>query len=106
MRRREFITVLGATAAWPSAALAQQPAMPVIGFLGDGRPSGPLISAFGEALAAAGYVEGRNLRVEYRWANNQQEQLPALAAEIVGLRVAVIVVFGSAAATFAAKQAT
>jgi ABC-type uncharacterized transport system substrate-binding protein len=69
-------------------------------------PRSRLMSALREGLAAAGYVEGRNLKVEYRWANNQEEQLPALAAEIVGLRVTVIVAFGSAAVAFAARQAT
>ena len=80
--------------------------MPVIAFLSDGRPAQRLISELREGLAAAGYVEGRNLKVEYRWANNQEEQLPALAAEIAGLRVSVIVAFGSPVVAFAAKRAT
>jgi putative ABC transport system substrate-binding protein len=105
-RRREFITMLGGAAAWPLVASAQQPAMPAIAFLSDGRPAQSLISALSEGLAAAGYVEGRNLKVEYRWANNQEEPLPALAAEIAGLHVSVIVAFGSPVVAFAAKQAT
>jgi putative tryptophan/tyrosine transport system substrate-binding protein len=106
-KRREFITLIGGAAvAWPHSSRSQQPAMPVIGFLSDGRPSGPLMAAFRDGLAEAGYVEGRNIKVEYRWANNEAEHLPRLAADIVGLRVAVIVAFGSAAVAFAAKQAT
>jgi ABC-type uncharacterized transport system substrate-binding protein len=105
-RRREFITMLGGAAAWPLVVRAQQPAMPVIAFLSDGRPAQPLISALREGLAAAGYVEGRNLKLEYHWANNQEEQLPAMAVEIAGLHVSVIVAFGSPVVAFAAKQAT
>jgi putative tryptophan/tyrosine transport system substrate-binding protein len=107
MKRRDFIMLLaGAAAARPLAALAQQQATLVIGFLGDGRPARPLMNAFREGLAQAGYIDGRNVKIEYRWANDQEEQLPNLAAEIVGLRAAVIVAFGSAATAFAAKQAT
>jgi putative ABC transport system substrate-binding protein len=107
MRRRAFITLLGgATVAWPLATAAQQSAMPVIGFLGGGRPAEPLMSALSEGLGRAGFVEGRSFRIEYRWANNQEDRLPRLAAELVDLRVRVIVAFGSAAVAFAAKQAT
>src|SRR5262245_22336529 len=108
MRRREFITLLGgAAAAWPLAARAQRPTMPVIGFLHptstDARTDE--LHAFRQGLKESGYVEGENVAFEHRSANNQLDRLPALAEELVRLRVAVIVT-GSPPAIFAAKAAT
>ena len=97
MRRREFITLLGGTvAAWPLAARAQQPAMPVIGYLNFGSPESDAsrLTGLRRGLNQSGYVEGRNLVIEYRWAGNQADRLPALAADLVQLRVTVIVAAG------------
>jgi putative ABC transport system substrate-binding protein len=107
LRRRDFMAALGGAAAWPLAARAQKSAIPVIGYLNLGSPESdaPRLTGLRRGLNQAGYVEGRNFVIEYRWAGNQAGRLPALAADLVRLQVAVIVVAGTPAA-LAAKAAT
>ena len=106
MRRREFIAGLGATV-WPLVARAQQAALPVIGYLGASRPdSTGALAPFLLGLKEAGFVDGQNVKIEYRWADGQNDRLPALAAELVKRRVAIICAIGGRLPALAAKAAT
>jgi ABC-type uncharacterized transport system substrate-binding protein len=108
MRRRNFIAVLGGVATWPLAARAQQPAMPVIGFLSSRSHDEPasVTTGFDKGLKESGYVAGQNLAIEYRWAEGQYDRLPALASDLVRRPVDVIVATGGIVSGRAAKAAT
>src|SRR3954465_7204201 len=105
MQRRRFIELLGGAAvAWPLAARAQQPALPVIGYLSSGTAAGfaPLSAAFRDGLNETGYVEGGNVTIEFRWSEGQDQRLPAFVADLIGRRAAIIVATGGSVPAVAA----
>ena len=109
MRRRDFIkSVAGSAITWPPTAIAQQSGMPVIGLIGPGSPAEVkhLVAAFRQGLTETGFVEGKNLLIEYRWTENQSDRVPALAADLVNHQVQVIAVTGASSSWAAAKAAT
>ncbi len=108
MKRRNFIGLAGAVAAWPLAARAQRPSLPVVGFLGATSPEGyaTFVAGFQRGLRDAGFVEGDNVATIFRWAEGQYDRLPGLAADLVSRRVSVIIATGGLPSSLAAKQAT
>ena len=108
LKRRDFITLLGSAAAWPLGARAQHPTLPVVGFLHGGSVAAfaPFLDGFHRGLKETGYTEGKNVVIDYRWAEGHNERLPALAADLVRLRVTVLVALGGSASVLAAKAAT